>query len=122
MPILDFHLEERSNFDRVHRVALGATLPKLQVRLLDGATPVDVTGATVLFSMDDEDGVAKVAAQAGAISGLATDGIVEYQFADADVDTEGRFFGQFSVAIAGEDYLVPNNNVQRLRVEIGPAV
>ena len=122
MPILDFHLDERSNFDRVHRAAKGATLPKLQIRLLDGATPVDVTGATVTFSMDDESGTAKITAQAGAIFGPSANGVVEYVWAAADVDTEGRFFGQFSVTIGAVKHLIPNNSAQRLRVEIGPSI
>lgn len=122
MPILDFHLDERSPFDRVHRIAKGATLPKLQARILDGSTPVDITGATVTFSMDAEDGTPKVVAQAGAISGAPADGTVEYQFAAADVDTEGRFFGQFKVTVGAIAFLVPNNSAVRLRVEIGPAI
>ena len=122
MPILDFHLDERSNFDRVHRIAKGATLPKLQARIRDGSTAVDISTATIAFSMDDEDGVEKVAAQAGAIVGAGTDGTFEYAFAAADVDTEGRFFGQFKVTISSDIHLVPNNSVQRLRVEIGPAI
>lgn len=122
MPILDFHLDERSNFERVHRAGKGATLPRLQVRLLDGSTPVDLSTATVLFSMDDEDGVAKVAAAAGALVSPGTKGIVEYVWAAADVDTEGRFFGQFSVTIGGVVHLIPNNSSQRLRVEIGPSI
>lgn len=121
MPVLDFHLDERSDFDRIHRIAKGATLPKLQLRLLDGSTPVNLTGATILFSMDAEDGTPKVTAQAGAII-VATDGTFEYAFAAADVDTEGRFFGQFKITIGSDIHLVPNNSTQRLRVEIGPAI
>lgn len=122
MPTLDFHLDERSDFERVLRISKGATLPKLTVRLLDGSKAVDFTGATVLFSMDDEAGVAKVTAQAGAIVGAATLGTVEYQLKAADVDTEGRFFGQFKVTIGSDFYLIPNNESQRLRVEIEPSI
>jgi hypothetical protein len=122
MPTLDFHLDDRSPFERTFRLSKGATLPKLELRLLDGATAANITGAAVTFSMDDEAGVAKVTDQAGAIVVPATDGKFEYAWAAADVDTEGRFFGQFKLVIGGVQHLVPNNSAQKLRIEIGPAV
>lgn len=122
MPTLDFHLDERSPFEKVLRLSKGATLPKLEVRLLDGAKAVDITGATVTFSMDDEAGVAKVTDQVGSIVTPPTNGKFDYAWAAADVDTEGRFFGQFKLVIGGVQHLVPNNSAQRLRIEIGPAV
>ncbi len=122
MPTFDFNLEDRSPFEKVLQLSKGATLPKIEVRLLDGAKAVDISGATVAFSMDDEAGVAKITDQVGAIVTPATDGKFEYAWASADVDTEGRFFGQFKLVIGGVQHLVPNNSAQRLRIEIGPAV
>ena len=121
MPVLQFNLDERSPFDQSFTIAKGARRPQLQVQILDGFTPVSVTSATVTFSMEDEDGTLKVTDASGSIVDAAN-GIVGYDFAAADVDTEGLFFGQFKVAISGTDFLVPNNTTQRLRIVVGPDV
>lgn len=122
MPTLDFHLDDRSPFERIHRISKGATLPTIRVRLLDGSTAVDFTSGTLTFRMDAEDGTNKVPDKSAVLVGPATDGTIEYTFAAADVDTEGRFFAQFKVVISGVSHLIPNNKSQRLRVEIGPVI
>lgn len=121
MPVLDFFLDERSPFDRTLTIAKGARRPQLQVKILDGFTPVSVTGTTVTFSMEDEAGTLKVDGQTGSIVDAAK-GIVGYDFAAADVDTVGIFFGQFTVAIGGTSFLVPNNRTQKLRIVISAKV
>lgn len=123
MAVHDFFSDERSPIERTDRRAVGARLPNLQVRLVDDdATPVDLTGGTIVFSMDDEDGVAKVTAQAGALVGDGKLGTIEYAWAAADVDTAKRYFGQFKVTIGGKDHLIPNNSSQKMRIEIGAAI
>lgn len=117
MPVLDFFLDERSPFDRTFTIAKGARRPQLQVKILDGSTPVSVTNATVTFSMEDRAGTLKVNAQAGSIVNAA-EGIVGYDFAAVDVDTLGIFFAQFSISIGGTAFLVPNNDTQKLRIVV----
>ncbi len=117
MPVLNFFLDERSPFDRTFTIAKGARRPQLQVKILDGSTPVSVTGTTVTFSMEDRAGTLKVNAQTGSIVNAA-EGIVGYNFAAIDVDTLGVFFGQFSILIGGAAFLVPNSSSQKLRIVV----
>ena len=123
MPVLDFNLEDRSPFERVFRTSKDARLPELEIQILDGSTPVNLTGATgATFSMDDVNGTAKVNAASATISDAAN-GKIKYAWAAADVDTEGEFEGQFVVTqSAGKDYRIPNVSNQKLRVIIGPRV
>tara|TARA_R100000808_G_C2139531_1_gene147441 strand:+ start:252 stop:611 length:360 start_codon:yes stop_codon:yes gene_type:complete len=64
-------------------------------------TVVDVTGLTITFSMVSDAGVTIIDGAAGAIND-ATAGKVTYDFAAADVDTAGVFWGYFHVATSGE--------------------
>ena len=121
MPDLQFNLEDRSPFNRHFFIAKNARLPDLIVKLFDGTTAVDLTNATVKFSMDDEAGVAKVNAAAGALED-ATNGKVKYEWGATDTDTEGVFLGQFIITISSKDYRIPNNNDQKLIIEIGSRV
>jgi len=115
MPLLKFHLDERSPFDQSLRLAKDATLPALEIQLLDQGLPVSLTGATATFSMEDESSVLKVTAAAATISDAAN-GKVKYEWAAIDVDTTGRFFGQFEITVGSRAYLIPNNESQRLRI------
>lgn len=117
MPTLQFHLDQRSPFARHFRLSKGARLPALLVQLLDGDTPVDLSTATVTFSMVDDAGVLKVNAVAGTLVD-GPNGKVSYAWAAADVDTVKDFWGQFKITVGGKDYLVPDNEVQRLRIEV----
>lgn len=121
MGALEFNLEDRGPFDQEFFISKDARLPDLEIRLLDQNSAVDLTGATVVFSMDDEAGVAKVNAAAGTLSD-ATDGKVKYSWAALDVDTEGTFFGQFIITLSGKDHRVPNNTSQQLRIVVGPRI
>jgi hypothetical protein len=119
---LDFNLQDRSPFDREFTVCKAERLPDLPVRLLDGHDVVDLTGATVTFTMRSEAGGGpKVNAAAGTlVSGPG--GTVGYAWAALDVDTPGRYYGQFAITVGGKAYLVPNNSSQRLVVTVGPAI
>lgn len=121
MPLLVFNLEDRSPFDETLVLSKGATLPELEVQLLNGNAPEDLTGGVVTFSMDDDKGVAKITG-AAAVLVTATDGKIKYVWASGDVDTEGVFFGQFKIVVSAVQYLIPNNEDQRLRIVVGPAV
>ncbi len=71
--------------------------------------------------MDDEDGTAKIADVAATLVD-GPNAKVEYQWAGTDTDTENRHFGQFKAVKGAETFLFPNNQTQRLRIIIGPAV
>ena len=118
MPTFEFFLDPRSFITKDLEIAKTATLPKVTVQVFDGDDVVDLTGATVTFTLRDSAGVAKVSDAAATLLD-ATNGIVEYQLKTADVDTQGFFFAQFKITISGDFYLVPNDSVQRLRLRIG---
>ncbi|KKM82267.1 hypothetical protein LCGC14_1321350 [marine sediment metagenome] len=118
MPTFEFFLDSRGLLTKEFEIDVTATLPKVTVQLFDGDTVVDLTGATVTFTLRDAAGAA-VVLDAAAVLLNATQGIVEYQLADADVDDVGFFFAQFKITISGESYLIPNDSTQRLRLRIG---
>lgn len=122
MTLLKFNVDDRGPITKTIQIAKTATAPKLIVQLLDVTVPVSFSDATVVFNMDDEDGVNKISAVAGAVEEPSTDGKVSYQFVDADVDTEGTFFGQFVVTDGTDIFLIPDNTRERLRIIIGPKV
>lgn len=57
MPTLEFHLDDRSPFDRVFRISKDARLPNLVAQLLDDSEAVDLTTGTIKFSMVSEDSI-----------------------------------------------------------------
>ena len=122
MPTLQFNLEDRSPFDQKLEISKGARLPALEIQLFDGTAKVDLTGAAVKFSMDDENGKNKVNAVAATLDGDPTSGKVSYAWAAADVDTVGKFFGQFLITISNKDHLIPNNDTQRLLIIISDKI
>ena len=122
MAELDFHLDDRGAFDRTFVISEDARLPALEVQLFDNNVAVDLTGATVTFSMENADtGVLKVNAAAAVLED-ATAGKVKYEWAAADVDTPARYHGQFKVTISAKDYLIPNNDDQTLVIIVGSKV
>ncbi|MFQ5524258.1 MAG: BppU family phage baseplate upper protein [Acidimicrobiia bacterium] len=73
------------------------TSPALDYTILDDSNQVvDLTGATVVFYMQDEDGVTVVNGASATITDAAN-GKVEYQWQAADTDTAGIFKGEFVV-------------------------
>ncbi len=121
MPIIQFHLDDRSPFTEDFIISKDATLPDLEVQLLDESAVVDLTGATIKFSMDDQLGVAKVNAVSAVLSD-GPNGKFKYQWVAADTNTEGIFFGQFEVTAATKIYRIPDNEKQRLRIVVGPRI
>lgn len=118
MPTFEFFLDSRGLLTKDFEIDVTATLPKVTVQVFDGDTAVNLTGATVTFTLRDAAGAAVVLDAAATLLD-ATNGIVEYQLADADVDDVGFFFAQFKITISGESYLIPNDSTQRLRLRIG---
>lgn len=118
---LQFNLEDRSEFDRVHEISTDATLPVLDVQLLNGSTPVNLASASIKFTMKDEAGAAKVNAADAVLVDAAT-GKIQYVWVAADVDTAGRFIGQFLITIGTVSYKIPNNVSQKLYIIIGAEV
>ena len=118
MPTFEFFLDSRGLLTKEFEIDVTATLPKVTVQVFDGDTAVNLTGAAVTFTLRDAQGAA-VVLDAAAVLLDATNGIVEYQLKDADVDDVGFFFAQFKITISGESYLIPNDSTQRLRLRIG---
>ena len=120
MPDLEFNLDDRG-IERELILAKDATLPTLRVKLLDGNAPVNLSGAVVTFSMEDDLSVLKVTDQAGSVID-GPGGIIEYPWAAADVNTVNIFTGQFKAVKGGETYLIPNNSNQKLLITINEKV
>lgn len=121
MPTLQFFQDDKSPFAEDFTLSKNARKPDLIVQLLDGFDAVDLTGATVTFSMDDQLGANKVNATAAVLED-GPNGKLKYEWAALDVDTEGIFFAQFQATIGGKIFFVPNNDDQRLRIIIGPRI
>lgn len=99
-------------------LTVGDRLPGLtRTFLLDDAV-VDLTGYTVTFDMwNAATGVQKVTDGSASISGAATDGTVQYLWADGDVDTAGRYLARFKATISGRTLTAPNQGF--IVIEIG---
>jgi hypothetical protein len=83
-------------------------------------TAYDLTAKTVTFSMiNAATGVAKVLSQSATIV-TAAEGLVRYDFAAADVDTAGVFWGSFEVSDGGETDTYPASPKQGLIWIHGP--
>lgn len=74
----------------------GDTFTPLEAVLRDISGRVNLTGATVVFSMKSIAGVLKVNAQPATIGEQTISaGSVSYEWADDDVDTVGKYRGEF---------------------------
>jgi len=99
------------------------TSPDLQVTLKDGDNnAVDVTGATIVFSMSDIGGVVKVSEQS-VTSVTEASGIVKYTWASGDTDTPGTYKGEFEVTfVSGAIQTYPNSSAEKLEIFIEPEI
>ena len=87
--IADFYLKQGDTTSVLNRT----------LRDADGNV-VDVTGATIVFSMMNSAGTVKVNLQSASIV-TAAQGAVRYTWASADVDTVGTYRGEFKVTYSG---------------------
>lgn len=122
MPVIDFFLNDLGGQTTKNlRFDVGATLPVLRVRVMDGNDPVDLAGGTATFTMRDKDGNAKILDAAAIVEGDGSSGIVRYEWDVVDTNTSRIYFGQFTITLAGDDLIVPNDADQVLRIVIGKA-
>jgi hypothetical protein len=78
------------------------TSPVLQDTLLDSSgAAVDLTGATVKFTMTDRFGVVVINAAAATIVGPPTGGVVSYTWQTADLANPGFYRGKWTVTFSG---------------------
>ncbi len=99
-------------------VRQGDTLPYLDFTLVSDTsdTPHNLSGATVTFSMIDDNGDSKIQNGACTIVGAAT-GEVRYSFAAADTDTAGIFYGEFQVVFSsGKKLSFPEGEYIRITI------
>ena len=77
------------------------TRPELAIQIIDESTgnPLNLAGATAVFSMKDRSGVLKIN-RASANIFDAVNGKVKYTWQAADVNTAGIFRGEFEVTFA----------------------
>jgi len=83
----------------------GDTAPAIQATLYDiNGNPVNLTGATVKFRMRPWNGGALIVDADATIVGDSTNGVVEYQWVEADTDDPGEYAAEWVVdwALAGE--------------------
>lgn len=82
-------------------VKKGDTTPVIQVTCKDQAdVVVDLTGSTIKFKMVERGSTTlKVDASATVVTALS--GIVKYVWTAANLDTAGRYDGEFEVTFAG---------------------
>lgn len=101
----------------------GDTYTALSATLKDIDGPVNLSGATVVFSMETTSGVSKVSAQSVTISEQTLfPGQVSYAWQPADVNTAGRYRGEFVVTFGnGKQATFPRGGVgtkQFIQIEI----
>lgn len=69
----------------------------------------DLTGATVLFSMFDLEGNAKITNASAVVVVANPDGIVQYDWVSGDTDTPGTYRAEFQVTKGGIPETFPNS-------------
>ncbi len=96
-------------------------LPEFEVNVQDGdGVNVDVTGATIVFSMKDvKSTTLKIDKQAVTIVTALT-GRVKYSPTGTDTDTPATYLGEFQVTIGGKPHTFPNNEDNRLFIIVTP--
>lgn len=92
------------------------TSPSLQATLKDSTqTPVDLTGATVMFHMKSVDGTIKVDSQMTITNEAG--GVVQYDWQSGDTDTVGTYYVEFEVTYADSSVeTFPNNGNRAVSV------
>lgn len=85
---------------------------KLRVTLIDDNGPIDLTGATVTFTMTSTAGTVKVNKQACVVldqTVTANRGVVTYAFTSLQTNTTGKYYGEWQVTLSnGEVLTIPS--------------
>lgn len=90
------------------RIKQGALNPPLLAALKSNGVAQDLSGATVKFSMEHENGKLKINEAACTIVDAPT-GQVKYQWSGSDTDTPGTYRGEFHVTgLAGGLAIFPS--------------
>lgn len=87
-------------------------LPLLTDTITSSSVAVDLTGATVLFSMRPTYSAALKVSGATATIVSAAAGTVSYAWAADDVDTVGEYYGWWTVAISGKNQDTPEFEIE----------
>ena len=92
------------------------TSPSLQATLKDASqTPVDLTGATVMFHMKSLEDIVKVDQEMTITD--AKNGVAQYDWQLGDTDTVGIYYVEFEVTYADASVeTFPNNGNKSLKV------
>jgi hypothetical protein len=81
---------------------------KLKVTLIDDNGAIDLTSASVVFTMTSTAGTVKVNKQACALldqTQAATRGQVTYAFTSQQVNTSGKYYGEWQITFQNGDIL-----------------
>lgn len=99
---------------------VGDTGRPIQVELIDASeTPMNLAGCTVTFSMKHKQTLVTKVANSPCVIADAANGVVRYEFADADVDTAGTYLGWFTVTNAdGKPITFPSGPKPRQFYEV----
>jgi len=111
--------------EATHNIKQNDTSPILQGTLTDGAgVVVDLTGATVVFSMRDETSLTLKIDKQACVLVDAVNGVVSYTWlaANNDTDTPGTYIGEFQSTNGASVETYPNNEENRLFIIIGTEI
>ena len=106
------------------RLQVDATYPSVKLKLEERDSNGDwiavpgITGATVLFYMEDDCGAKKIDGEAGVVHD-ADLAIVRYDWATGDTDTAGTYTGYFHITLTSSKILIePSRTRDKLYIEI----
>lgn len=87
---------------QIHKIILGDTRTPLGATLKQDGTAIDLTGLTVQFKLTTKSDGSTVRDWAAATLVDDEAGQVSYDFASADVDTAGDYYGWFRIVESAE--------------------
>lgn len=92
--------------------------PYYRIIVNDKSGALDLSGSTVLFTMQDlSSGTNKITSQSASLIGGTTGG-VEYQWQAGDTDTTGTYGIQFEVTLSsGKKFTVPKGFTAKVIIE-----
>lgn len=117
-----FYLRAENNSLQTHNRRKGDLARPLVVRLQDkDGNAIDLTSNTVVFRMfKDDDDTVEVNNRSCTVNSPATDGEVSLTFQSGDVDTAGRYFGQFVRTVGEATEAIPPDKTFAIRILPAP--